>query len=519
MSDAALSIDGLSKAFGALKAVDDVSFSISRGSIHALLGENGAGKSTLVKMLYGALQPDAGSIEVGGKPTAIPSPNHARALGIGMVFQHFSLFESMTVAENIALALDHRPTPDTVKRELGDFIGRYGLAVDADATVGDLDVGVRQRVEILRVLLQNPSLVILDEPTSVLTPQEAEQLFTVLRQLASEGKSVLYISHKLEEVRALCDAATVMRRGKVVFRTDPKTETAASLARAMVGADVAEVVRTEKPAAQSSGIVLELNEVDHDPKSLFGMPLSKVSCTIHEGQIFGIAGVAGNGQKELFSILSGEAPVPLDAIRLLGKPVGTSSITKRREMGAAFVPEERGGHAAVPAMSLSENALLTRRQDDDHTVGAAGVIRFDAVSRLSKAIRKTFDVRSADGDPNASTLSGGNLQKFVVGRELSRAPKLLVVNQPTWGVDASAASSIRHGLLELAQSGSAVIVISQDLDELLQISDMISVLSHGHLSAPIPRAQVTLEKLGLLMGGGNVGDAAEASDERQADAA
>lgn len=514
-----LAIEGLTKSFGALVAVGGVDLSIGKGSIHALLGENGAGKSTLVKMLYGTLQPDAGRIVIGGKPTVVSSPNEARAKGIGMVFQHFSLFESMSVAENIALALDHKPTPDEVKAELADFVERYGLSVDPDATVGDLDVGVRQRVEILRVLLQKPSLVILDEPTSVLTPQEAESLFGVLRQLASEGKSILYISHKLDEVRALCDDATVMRHGKVVARTDPREESSASLARAMVGSDVPEVSRKAGSVPADAPLVFELNQVTYDPGTLFGMSLKNISMRVHSGEILGIAGVAGNGQKELFDVLSGEALVDLDAVRMDGHPVGSHPISKRRQRGAAFVPEERAGHASVPAMALSENALITRKAPEDGTLGSLGVMKFSAIHKLSSMIRDAFDVRSAKGDPAASTLSGGNLQKFVVGRELSRDPKILVVNQPTWGVDAAAASFIRGAVMELAEKGSAVIVISQDLDELLQISDKIAVLSHGHLSEPLDAANVTLEQLGLLMGGDPTANKSEATVVERSDAA
>ncbi|MEM6384432.1 MAG: ABC transporter ATP-binding protein [Pseudomonadota bacterium] len=504
-----LAVDSLSKSFGSLKAVDAVSLSINRGSIHALLGENGAGKSTLVKMLYGMLEPDAGSVSVDGQVEAIQSPNQARALGIGMVFQHFSLFESMSVAENIALALDDKPSPEKVTIDLQAFDERYGLTVDPNATVGDLDVGVRQRVEILRVLLQKPSLVILDEPTSVLTPQEAESLFGVLRQLAGEGKGILYISHKLDEVRALCDDATVMRHGVVVERTDPRAETSASLARAMVGSDVSQVERRAVQLADDTADMLALDNLSYNPGTLFGMPLKDLSLGVRTGEIMGIAGVAGNGQKELFDVLSGEAPVDANAIRLSGQPIGDRSITHRRGMGAAFVPEERSGHASVPAMALSENALITRKQDQDETLGALGTVRFAMVRKLSMAIRSAFDVRSATGDPAASTLSGGNLQKYVVGRELSRTPSLLVVNQPTWGVDAAAASFIRTSLIELAQAGSAVIAISQDLDELLQISDRIAVLSHGRLSEPKDAGSVTLEELGLLMGGDASGETIE----------
>lgn len=496
-----LAVEGLSKAFGSLKAVDGVGLSIAKGSLHALLGENGAGKSTLVKMLYGALQPDSGHILIDGQRHVMSSPDHARASGIGMVFQHFSLFESMSVAENIALALDHKPTPEAVKLELAQFEQRYGLAVDADATVGDLDVGVRQRVEILRVLLQRPSLVILDEPTSVLTPQEAESLFAVLRQLAGEGKSILYISHKLDEVRALCDEATVMRHGKVVARTDPRRESSASLARAMVGSEVSQVVRRQGSVSADAPLAFELNQISYNPGTLFGMPLKEISLAVHAGEVLGIAGVAGNGQKELFDILSGEALTDMDGVRMAGNPSGRLPIAKRRARGAAFVPEERAGHASVPAMALSENALITRKASEDGTLGALGVVRFAAVRKLSSAIRQAFDVRSAAGDPAASTLSGGNLQKFVVGRELSRNPSILVVNQPTWGVDAAAASFIRTAILDLAAKGSAVIVISQDLDELLQISDRVAVLSHGRLSQALEARSVTLEQLGLLMGG------------------
>ncbi|MBO6719821.1 MAG: ABC transporter ATP-binding protein [Rhizobiaceae bacterium] len=502
-----LEVRGLTKIFGSLRACDAVDLTIAKGEIHALLGENGAGKSTLVKMLFGTLEPAAGEILWDGEPVRIASPGEARALGIGMVFQHFSLFEALTAAENIALSLDSDTPISTIAAKAKALSYSYGLPLDPYSLVGDLSVGERQRIEIIRCLLQQPELIILDEPTSVLTPQEADKLFETLERLRGEGKSILYISHRLEEVKRLCDRATVLRHGKVVGHCDPRKETAASLARMMVGSDVHAVVRDPAEGLASAEPLLEVTKLNRKPATPFSIPLRDISVSVRAGEVIGIAGVAGNGQGEFFEAISGEVTQDeADTVRIRGNGVGRLGISGRRMQGAAFVPEERLGHGAAPAMRLSENLLLSRHKTDGKVfLGVANILRFPAVASAAKRINEIMDVRKSAPDPAASALSGGNLQKFIIGRELDRRPAVVVVNQPTWGVDAGAAARIRQSLIELARSGSAVLVISQDLDELFEISDAIAVMHNGELSDPIPIAEATRERLGLLMGGAEPG--------------
>ncbi|WP_163272685.1 ABC transporter ATP-binding protein [Chelativorans alearense] len=496
-----LDVRGLTKLFGSLKACDGIDLTIDRGEIHALLGENGAGKSTFVKMLFGALEPAAGTIRWKGEEVRIASPGDARKLGIGMVFQHFSLFDALTAAENIMLSLDDPAPAGAVAARARALSEAYGLPLDPNAHVGDLSVGERQRIEIIRCLLQNPELIILDEPTSVLTPQEADRLFDTLARLKAEGRSILYISHRLEEVKRICDRATVLRQGRVIAHCDPRGETASSLARMMVGDEVQAVVR-EKPSAAREAL-LEVRALSRKAGHPFAVSLSDIDLAVHAGEVLGIAGVAGNGQGEFFEAVSGEVlQEKADAVRIRGKDAGRQDISGRRLMGAAFVPEERLGHAAAPLMTLSQNLLLSRcRTDARAFLSRLGVIRQGAVAKAAKRIADAMDVRKAGEDPEAAALSGGNLQKFVIGRELDRAPMVMVVNQPTWGVDAGAAARIRQALIDLAKGGSAVLVISQDLDELFEICDAIAVMHHGRLSAPIPISEATYEKVGLLMGG------------------
>jgi ABC-type uncharacterized transport system ATPase subunit len=362
----------------------------------------------------------------------------------------------------------------------------------------------------VRALMQNPKLLILDEPTSVLTPQEADQLFVVLERLKGEGRTILYISHKLEEVKRLCDTATILRGGKKVATCNPRQETAASLARMMVGADIGEVkAASRRVASQPRLVVYQLSLEPDDPH---GTQLKEVSLEVRGGEIVGIAGVSGNGQDELFSALSGERLSPGEgAIVIDGQAAGLLNVTERRRMGAAFVPEERLGHGTAPRMKLSENALLTGH-------AASGMVNrgfIDRPATLAAVDRttKTFDVRKAKRDPEAVSLSGGNLQKFIVGREILREPGVLVVSQPTWGVDAGAAAVIRQALIDLAGRGAAVLVVSQDLDELAEIADRIAVMFRGGLSAPLEAAEATRERLGLLMGGSK---AERPADEREA---
>jgi general nucleoside transport system ATP-binding protein len=492
---------GLTKRYGDFLANDKIDIDIWPRQIHALLGENGAGKSTLVKAIYGLIRPSDGEMRWQGEKMVLSGPAEARARGIGMVFQHFSLFDNLTVAENVALGLDGKEKFKDMSERLEEVSNVYGLPLDPRREVWQLSVGERQRIEIVRALMQKPKFLILDEPTAVLTPQEADQLFVVLDRLKAEGRAILYISHKLEEVKRLCDTATILRGGKKVATCNPQAETAASLARMMVGADIKEV----KAAAGRQTTVprLVINDLSLEPDDPHGVGLQHISLELKGGEILGIAGVAGNGQDELFAALSGERlSQDPGTVVIDGQAAGHLSITQRRKLGAAFVPEERLGHGTAPRMKLSENALLTGH-------AASGMVNHGFINTAAtlKAVDRTtetFDVRKAKRDPEAASLSGGNLQKFIVGREILRNPAVLVVSQPTWGVDAGAAAVIRQALIDLAAAGAAVLVTSQDLDELTEITDRIAVIFHGRLSAPLPTAEASREKLGLLMGGSSL---------------
>jgi general nucleoside transport system ATP-binding protein len=487
------------KVFGSLRANDDVTLRITPGTIHAFLGENGAGKSTLVKMIYGALQPTSGQFFWNGDVVTVANPAQARKLGIGMVFQHFSLFEPLTVAENIALAIDGDFDLSALSRRISKVSSEYGLPVNPTSVVGDLSVGERQCIEILRCLLQNPKLLIMDEPTSVLTPQEADQLFVVLKRLASEGCAVLYISHRLEEVKGLCSAATILRHGKVVASVDPRLESAASLARLMVGSDVQGVRHSLTFMRGRDRLVLQDLSLASD--GAFGVALKNISLTVYAGEVVAIAGVAGNGQGELFDALSGERRVLQSKMLVVdGVETGKLDVNLRRKAGMAFVAEERLGHGAVPSLPLSTNMVLTRHAADTE-ISRRGLIDMAKATIAKERVVKNYDVRKGKVDPEARMLSGGNLQKFVVGRELDRKPGILIVNQPTWGVDAGAAAAIRQALVDLARSGSAVLVISQDLDEIFELADRIAVISRGQLSRARPAEELDREAIGLLMAG------------------
>ena len=490
---------GIVKRFGDFTANDQICLSLRPGVIHALLGENGAGKSTLVKIIYGALQPSAGELRWHGRAVSVASPAAARRLGIGMVFQHFSLFEALSVVENIALALPGAFDREGLASRIVEVSREYGLPLEPNALIADLSVGERQRIEIVRCLLQEPRLLIMDEPTAVLTPQEADQLFVTLRRLAGEGCAVLYISHRLEEVKRLCHRATILRHGKVTANVDPTKESAASLARLMVGADVHEV---SSEALESDGaVMLSVTDLTLPAKGPFGVRLRNVSLRVRAGEVVAIAGVAGNGQTELFDALSGERLAPAEeSVELVGVPCGTRHITPRRRLGAAFVPEERLGHSALPSFTLSDNVLLTRHSADEEMVHAGFVDRPRTRAVGDRVVRK-FDVRTSHRNPQASALSGGNLQKFVLGRELDRDPRVVVINQPTWGVDAGAAALIRQSLIDMARAGAAVLVISQDLDEIFEIADRIAVISRGELSGAYPANAIDRERTGLLMAG------------------
>ncbi len=501
-----LNASGIIKRFNDFTANDDVSFSIYEGEIHALLGENGAGKSTFVKLVYGLIQPDAGVFEWRGDPVTITGPQQARDMGIGMVFQHFSLFQALTVAENIQLALPGGEPLASLSDRVRRISGEYGIGVDPDARVHNLSVGQQQRVEIMRCLLQNPSLLIMDEPTSVLTPQEAEQLFEVLRRFSDSGMAILFISHKLDEIRALSSRATVLRRGINVGTVDTDTRSARQLAEMMVGETVGYVARETPPA--DGDILLEISNLSRPRPTQFGTPLRDISLKARRGEILGIAGIAGNGQDELMEALIGEWRGKSNGvISLEGIDISHAGPALRRNAGIGFIPEERNGHGAVPAMSLAYNNLLT-----SHSLAGAvknGVINDDAMRHAAADVATAFDVRLPNENPLASALSGGNLQKFVVGREIAKSPSVLIVSQPTWGVDVGAAMFIRAAMLDLAGKGSAVVMISQDLEEVFMIAHRIAVLYDGHLSAAIDATDLTAEKVGLLMGGSAASEALE----------
>ena len=500
MADSAYLLEarGITKRFGETIANDAIDLAVRPGSIHALLGENGAGKSTLVKILYGALQPDEGSIAWRGETLSITNPAQARWLGIGMVFQHFSLFDALTVAENVALGMDDAPRdPARLDAAIGEVSETYRLPIDRRRMVGTLSAGEKQRIEIVRCLLQNPSLLIMDEPTSVLTAQEAENLFVTLRELAGKGCSILYISHRLQEVRDLCDDGTILRGGRTVARVDVREETAGSLAIGMIGTAVEGLERKAK--GPGGHVRLAVADLTVPPLTPFSPPLDGIDMEVQGGEILAIAGLAGSGQGELFAALSGELTVERRNVAIDGELLGDKGIAYRRSLGAAFVPEERLGHAAVPEMTLSENVVLSQHAKPE--IARFGIVRWSRAAHRAARIGDAFDVRRGRGDPKASSLSGGNLQKFVMGREIGTVPSVLVVDQPTWGVDAGAARAIRQALIDMARKGAAVVVISQDLDEVFEVADRVAVLHHGRLSRAYPIEQMTAERLGLLMGG------------------
>ena len=490
-----LELDGITKQYPAVRANDGVGLRVKPGEIHAVLGENGAGKSTLMKIIYGAVQPDAGTIRWNGRPVTVKSPAEARALGISMVYQHFSLFDTLTAAENVWLGLDKAMKLPEVTRRITEVAHTYGLDVDPLRPVHTLSVGERQRVEIVRALLTDPQLLILDEPTSVLTPQAVDKLFVTLRQLAERGTSILYISHKLDEIRSLCHHCTVLRGGKVTGEVDPTLESNASLSRLMIGAEPPQLQHAHRPAGD---VVLAVKGLSLPREDQFGVDLKDIAFDVRAGEIVGVAGVSGNGQQELMAVLSGEdTRAPAGSIRLFGRDIASHGARKRRDEGLHFVPEERLGRGAVPTLSLAQNTLLTRTE----TVSGAGWIPTAKVSALAESIIARFNVKAGGPGAAAKSLSGGNLQKFIVGREIDADPKLLIVSQPTWGVDVGAAALIRGELLKLRDAGCALLVVSEELEELFEISDRLIVIAQGRVSPSIPVADATVEQIGEWMSG------------------
>jgi simple sugar transport system ATP-binding protein len=485
-----LALRGISKLYGDVTANDDVTLDVMPGEILALLGENGAGKSTLMKVVYGATQPDAGTIALDGVPAAIASPAQARALGVAMVFQHFALFETLTVAENIAVGTGGRATD--LHDRLLELSQRYGLALDPARTVHDLSVGERQRVEILRALLAEPRLLILDEPTSVLTPQAIDALFATLQRLAADGVSIVFISHKLDEIRRLASRCAVMRAGRLIAVVDPRAHSEASLARLMLGSDPPALAAHDSAPGDVALRVAGLSVRGDDRRDW----LHDVTFEVRSGEIVGIAGVSGNGQAALMAALAGERATRADAIRLLGEPIGHLGIAARRERGLRYVPEERLGHAAVPQLNLVENIALTAPQ---RPVWSRAPLR--EAQRGAADVLGRFGVKAPGVTARADQLSGGNLQRFIVGRELLPAPRILIIDQPTWGVDAGAAASIRNALLELRGRGCAIVMVSEEIDEIYQLADRIFVIAKGRLSPAVEPRAIPIDELGRWMAG------------------
>ncbi len=486
-----LSLRDISKRYSAVVANDAVTFDVMPGEIVALLGENGAGKSTLMKIAYGVTRPDSGTIAIDGSAVDIDSPQRARALGIAMVFQQFALFDSLTVVENVALGLPVQ-SMRVVESELLQLASRHGLEIDPAQRIHDLSIGQRQRVEILRALMSAPRVLILDEPTSVLTPQAVDRLLKMLQQLAADNVSIVFISHKLDEIQRLATRCIVMRAGRVVAEVDPRAESEASLARLMLGSEPPVIAAHESARGDVALRVLKLSVQDVDA----GRLLRDVSVDVHVGEIVGIAGISGNGQAELMAALAGEMRVKPDAVQLFGRRIGNLGPVQRRALGMRYVPEQRLGHGAIAHMSLAENALLT-----GESLSSSGFVHAAEARRYAERIVETFGVKGPGAAANVETLSGGNLQKYIAGREILHAPRVLLINQPTWGVDVGSAATIRNELIALRAAGCAIVVVSEDIDELFELADRLLVMADGRLSPSVRPREIGIPELGRWMAG------------------
>lgn len=503
-----LRMTGITKYYPGVVANDGVDFEVEEGEIHALVGENGAGKSTLMKILYGMERADAGQIYLHGRPVHIPNPQAAIRLGIDMVHQHFELVPSMTVAENVALGHEPRRGPfvdrATMIERVRALSEQFGLRVDPTATVADLSVGEQQRVEILKLLYRDARLLILDEPSAVLTPQEVDDLFAVLRRLVAEGRTAILITHKLREVMAVCDRATVLRRGRVVgtvrvAETQPET-----IARMMVGREL-DVVRrtTAQPPGEAVLVVHNLHVRDDR-----GLPAVRgISFTVHAGEIVGLAGVEGNGQRELVEALVGLRAPQSGEIVLAHQPVTEAGNRRRRALGMAIIPEDRTRQGLSAPSTLTENLVATRYHRPPYSRG--GILALRPMRAFAQQAIRQFDIRVRGPNVRVRTLSGGNAQKVVVARELAEVPRLLMAAQPTRGLDVGATQFVHEELLRLRQAGTGILLISADLDELLALADRLLVIFEGQLVGEMTPETATRERLGLLMAGRGVVAAAE----------
>ena len=488
----------ISKFYPGVIANDNISFSIKQQSIHAILGENGAGKSTLVKILYGHSIQDSGQILINSKKIEIKNPFDAKKLGINMVFQHFSLFESLSVYENLILGIDESLSFKELKENTVKICSKYGFNLNLDSPVSSLSVGERQTVEIVRALLNKPKILILDEPTSVLTPFEIERLFKIIKTLVKDGLTVLFISHKLEEIINLTNYVTILRSGKVIGTYETHKESPDSLGYKMLGYEVPALdkkqsINSKKPIFE----IKNLSTINNDP---FSVNLKDINLQIKKGEIMGIAGVAGNGQNELMDILTNESDENFQG-EIIFKDINISKLStyERRKLSISFVTEQRLGHSAVPEMTLEENVLLSLNFKIEFTKN--NLINFNNISDYTKKIIKEFNVSAPSSISKAGELSGGNLQKFIIGREILSNPDLLILSQPTWGIDVGSESFIRKSLLELSEKGISILIISHDIEELIELCHQITVIYQGKISKSLTTENIDMTQLGKYMGG------------------
>ena len=502
-----LELQGITKAFPGVLANDNINLTLEQGEIHALLGENGAGKTTLMNILYGLYKPDDGQISVRGDKADIESPNDAIARGIGMVHQHFMLVPVMTVTENVMLGNESVKNgifldKDKVAKRIREISDQYGLEVDPVAYIKDLPVGTQQRVEIIKVLYREADILILDEPTAVLTPQEVGSLFKILQTLVDKGKSIIFITHKLKEVMNVADRITVLRSGRTVGTVTPKEVDQQKLAEMMVGRQVSLIV--QKELAKPGNVALEVKDL-HVRDERQNMTVNGVSFSVKEGEILGVAGVQGNGQTELVYALTGLSSMVSGEIRLLGKTIEHASPRNLLERGMAHIPEDRQRHGLVLSFPIHDNLVLCTYYLDPFAKGMA--LKQDKINETAAELVEQYDVRTPSVYVPVSTLSGGNQQKVIVAREFSRPIKLLIASQPTRGLDVGSIEYIHKRIIEKRDEGTAVLVVSSELDEIIALSDRIAVMYKGQIVDIVPAAGVSKEYLGLLMAGINPGDA------------
>ena len=492
-----LKISNVTKIYPGCVANDNVSLEFNSGKIYALLGENGAGKSTLVKILSGVIIPDEGEIYLNKNNLKLNSPLDAKKNDIGMVFQHFNLFETLSVFENLIIDSDEQR--ESLREKIDSIMKKYNFSIDLDIPVLNLSAGQKQKVEIIRCLIRNPKVLIMDEPTSVLTEQETSELFLSLKKFSEEGILIIYITHKLKEVMQLCDEVAVMRRGKLVSVSEIKNENIESLANKMVGQNLKTIKK--KKAKTSSDQLIKITNLNFTSEDPFETNLMDINFSVNRGECLGIAGISGNGQSELFQVLSGEIISEKNSIEFNNNYIGDLSPQERREYLMAFSPEDRLEQAAIPQMKIFENVALNNFKSSNFFNN--GLINENKIKEHSKKIISDFNVNTDNIDLKSQFLSGGNLQKLIIGRELITSPDLLICFNPTWGLDVGAINYIHETLIKINEQNKSIILISTDTDELLKLSDKISVIHKGKLSKIMNAEEVTSEKLGILMGGAN----------------